>query len=416
MAEKPRELLVVYSGQTLGELKPCGCAREEDQGGIERRMTYLKETVPDANDVLLVDAGDNFKDPTPQGKIKARYLMKSMSRMKYDAVTLGEKDLVYGKKFLEELKDIPWVSSNVRFEGSGFPPKYRTKRFADGLKVAMLAVSDPSLFYLTPHSDTRIEDPRMSLETLLPSLLRAERPDIVVALTHMRREEALKLMDVPGIDAVINGHMENENDAIDMEPVRKGEKIFVQAGPKGQKMGELRIAVSPEGGKSYRQRMARLDSSVKFDDEMVKLYEEYDGEIEALFLASRAAKRDKDNPRVYASEKTCMACHPAAHQTWSQSRHSGAYSTLVRVNKAFDPECLACHTTGFDRPGGFISETDTPGLENVQCEVCHGPGLEHAQSPKPGFGAQARQACKQCHVKNHSPRFNFDNYWPRIKH
>ncbi|MBI5427699.1 MAG: hypothetical protein HZA02_05385 [Nitrospinae bacterium] len=416
MAEKPGELLVVYSGQALGDLKPCGCAKEEDQGGIERRMTYLKETAAGTKDVLLVDVGDNFKEPTPQGKIKAQYLMKSMSLMKYDAVTLGEKDLVYGEKFLEGLKDIPWVSGNIRFEGSDFPPKYRIKRFADGLKVAMLAVSDPDLFYLTPYAAMRIEDPKTSLETLLATWRQTERPDIVVALSHMRREDALKLMDVPGIDAVINGHMENENDAVDMEPVRKGEKIFVQAGPKGQKMGELRIVVSPEGGKSYRQRMARLDSSVKFDDEMVKLYEEYDGEIEALFLASRAAKRDKDQKPVYASEKTCMACHQAAHQTWSQSRHSGAYSTLVRVNKAFDPECLACHTTGFDRPGGFISETDTPGLENVQCEVCHGPGLEHAQSPKPGFGAQARQACKQCHVKNHSPRFNFDDYWPRIKH
>ena len=38
-----RELLIVYSGNTLGELKPCGCTEEEDQGGFERRMTYLKQ-------------------------------------------------------------------------------------------------------------------------------------------------------------------------------------------------------------------------------------------------------------------------------------------------------------------------------------------------------------------------------------
>ena len=53
------------------------------------------------------------------------------------------------------------------------------------------------------------------------------------------------------------------------------------------------------------------------------------------------------------------------------SRHSHAYETLNRVNKAFDPECLSCHVTGWGENGGFISEVDTPKLKNVQCEVCH---------------------------------------------
>ena len=37
-----RELTIIYSGNTLGELKPCGCTKEEDQGGFERRMTFIK--------------------------------------------------------------------------------------------------------------------------------------------------------------------------------------------------------------------------------------------------------------------------------------------------------------------------------------------------------------------------------------
>ena len=40
----PREIMIVYTGNLLAELKPCGCAKEEDQGGIERRMQYLKDT------------------------------------------------------------------------------------------------------------------------------------------------------------------------------------------------------------------------------------------------------------------------------------------------------------------------------------------------------------------------------------
>ena len=107
---------------------------------------------------------------------------------------------------------------------------------------------------------------------------------------------------------------------------------------------------------------------------------------------------------------------PHKHETWNKSRHGHAYETLKRVNKAFDPECLECHVTGFDHAGGFVSEVDTPELKNVQCEVCHGPMLKHSENPQAGFGSNARQSCKYCHVKNHSPNFNFSKYWPKIKH
>ena len=114
--------------------------------------------------------------------------------------------------------------------------------------------------------------------------------------------------------------------------------------------------------------------------------------------------------------KACSNCHSVEHEIWSNSGHGRAYDTLRKINKAFDPECLVCHVVGFNLPGGFISEVDTPELKNVQCEVCHGPGRNHALTPQAGFGNKATEACKKCHVKNHSPRFNYAEYWPRIKH
>jgi hypothetical protein len=190
----------------------------------------------------------------------------------------------------------------------------------------------------------------------------------------------------------------------------------VQPGPRGQKLGELRVSVHPNGEKSFHFRMIRLDSSVKDDPEMVKLYEKYNEEIETLFFATLTARRQNSGKKAFATEKQCQTCHQEAHEVWTQSRHGKAYNTLRKINKAFDPECLVCHVTGFNQPGGFISEVDTPELKNVQCEVCHGSGLQHMEAPEPGFGQNARKACKRCHVKNHSPRFDFSRYWPKIKH
>jgi len=409
------EILIVFSGNTLGELKPCGCAKEEDQGGIERRMGYLKQISREAENLLLLDTGDSFKEPSVQGRLKAATLIEAMAAMTYDAVALGDHDLVYGNRFIEEAPSIPWTAANMKI-GDFSPPPYRIKEFAGGLKAAVIALADPDLFYVDGHANFKIGDPQAAARKQVAALKEGPAPDLVVLLTHMHREKALKFLDVEGVDVVINGHIENDTDPGNMTAEQRGGKIFAQPGPRGQKMGEIRVRIGPRGEKTYTHRMARMDSSVSDDPEMVKLYAAYNEKVEEMFFASLSAKRNNNEKEVFATEAVCKTCHPGPHEVWSESRHGRAYATLARVHKAFDPECLACHVTGWNQPGGFVSEVDTPGLKNVQCEVCHGPGREHAAKPAPGFGQGAKQACARCHVKNHSPRFKFSDYWPRIKH
>ena len=407
------EVLIIYSGNALGELKPCGCDKEEDQGGIERRMSYLKQ-VQEPN-TLLVDLGDNFKESTRQGKLKAQTMMKALARMSYDAITLGDKDLLYGNKFLNGLQNIPWVAANLQLEGLTLPAS-RTKVLANGLKVLVIAVADPSLFYASSDSNIKLNDPRVALQQELKAARKRESPDLVVVLTHMPREKGITFLDLPGADVVINGHIEKDSDLIDMNPVQKAGKIFLQPGPLGQKMGELRVRIHPDGRKTYQQKMVRLGSKASMDPEMTQLYDAYNTEVEKLFMATLSAKRKQKQNRVYATEQTCLTCHSKEHDRWSQTGHSRAYAVLQEANKSFDPECLACHTVGFGKPGGFISEIDTPELKNVQCEMCHGARLEHTRNPKGGFAKEARAACGTCHVKKHSPKFDFGRYWPRIRH
>ena len=408
-----REVLIVYTGNLLAELKPCGCSKEEDQGGIERRMQYLKNTREEHPQILLVDTGDHFKEPTRQGKLKAETLLTATEQMQYDAVALGEHDLLYGSQFLQDRTEIPWLTGNLNIEHFK-PDRARIKTFANGLKVGVLAIAEPSLFY--DHFGLSIDNPKQTVLSQIASMREKEKPDLIVLLTHAERQTALSYLDLKGIDIIINGHIVNESDVIDMKPVRKNGKIFVQSSPKGQKMGELRVHIEPDGQKSVKHAMVKLDSSVKFAPEMVELYKEYNDKIEAIFFESLAGKRNNSKQAVYTGESVCKTCHQAEHKVWSASRHGRAYATLRKINKAFDPECLTCHVVGFNLAGGFISELDTPGLKNVQCEVCHGPGREHASNPQAGFGNRASEACKKCHIKSHSPRFSFADYWPKIKH
>ena len=409
------EVFIVYSGNALGELKPCGCDKEEDQGGIERRMSYLKQVMPQEANTLLVDLGDNFKGSTRQGRLKAQTMMQALARMHYDAITLGDKDLLYGNGFLNGIQNIPWVTANLQLEGLTLPPS-RTKVLANGLKVFITAVADPDLFYASSDSNITLSDPLAALQQQIDTARNNESPDLIVVLTHMPRAKGMKFLEVAGVDIVINGHIETDGDIIDMLPVQQAGKIFVAPGPLGQKMGELRVRINPDGEKTFQQKMVRLGSKAPMDPEMTQLYDAYNAEVEELFMATLAAKRKQKQSQVYATEQTCLTCHAKEHAVWSKTGHGRAYAALEEVNKSFDPECLVCHTTGFEKPGGFISEIDTPKLKNVQCEMCHGARLEHTQNPQGGFAEEAKAACGTCHVKKHSPKFNFSQYWPRIRH
>lgn len=98
------------------------------------------------------------------------------------------------------------------------------------------------------------------------------------------------------------------------------------------------------------------------------------------------------------------------------NRHSHALKSLQRVKKDNDPECLVCHTTGFNRQGGFISGKLTPDKANVQCESCHGAGREHANYPKVQRAETASTKYLNCHTKENSPAYNFSTYFPKIMH
>jgi hypothetical protein len=71
---------------------------------------------------------------------------------------------------------------------------------------------------------------------------------------------------------------------------------------------------------------------------------------------------------------------------------------------------------GFGYTGGFTIPGETPEMEDVQCETCHGAGGEHAETGKITFGAVSEAACLKCHTENNSPEFDYITYYPAIEH
>jgi len=120
----------------------------------------------------------------------------------------------------------------------------------------------------------------------------------------------------------------------------------------------------------------------------------------------------------YAGVDACTSCHEEERTFWNGMAHAKAYPTLVRQNKQYNLECVGCHVTGYEAPGGS-TVAHVEKLENVQCEVCHGAGSRHVEKPKePGLIARSPEkslCASKCHHPPHvKPSWSVDEAWRHI--
>jgi Cytochrome c554 and c-prime len=118
--------------------------------------------------------------------------------------------------------------------------------------------------------------------------------------------------------------------------------------------------------------------------------------------------------KTYVGSESCKDCHEAQYHnfiTFSKKAHS--FDSIKKMEKKLSAQeyetCFECHTTGYGKKGGFISESQTPELKNPGCEVCHGPGSLHAESEDPDdiVRAVTLENCTTCHNGDRIDAFDF---------
>ena len=110
----------------------------------------------------------------------------------------------------------------------------------------------------------------------------------------------------------------------------------------------------------------------------------------------------------YVGVKVCVTCHAGVCQYETNTPHAGAFAALPPGQQQ-NPSCLVCHTVGYGLPTGFVSASQTPQLEGVQCENCHGPAGRHAAAPDDPTVVPrveiAATVCGGCHTGPMSPTY-----------
>jgi hypothetical protein len=116
----------------------------------------------------------------------------------------------------------------------------------------------------------------------------------------------------------------------------------------------------------------------------------------------------------YVGDDKCVSCHKSAARFWKHTVHAQAWKTLVEVGKEAHDDCVSCHVTGYGEVGG-TNLGYTKGLQDIQCEVCHGPGSIHVEkrgkeSPFAGRLKTPESICVRCHNEKHSDTFQYEAY------
>jgi len=162
-------------------------------------------------------------------------------------------------------------------------------------------------------------------------------------------------------------------------------------------------------------RWVPLPKNAPRDQEVAKLMREHDT---AVNEANRVAFADLEPPPLepddvaYVGSAACGACHQQAYVWWRNHAHGVAYLTLQERNKEYNLDCVGCHVTGYEEPGGSTVTHNLDGaLVNVGCESCHGPGAAHAKNPEVALVRNPPEStCIRCHNQEHSDLFDYQAY------
>lgn len=119
-----------------------------------------------------------------------------------------------------------------------------------------------------------------------------------------------------------------------------------------------------------------------------------------------------ENP--YVGSAACKDCHEEQYENFTKYAKKSHSDRSVKImasdlTEAELATCYGCHATGFGKPGGFISYEKTPHLADAGCEVCHGPGYDHAESGDAELikGNLTMEDCVDCHNEDRVKSFNF---------
>jgi len=421
---QPQEISLFFTCDLRGRLVPCGCFTGQ-HGGLTRLRTFLDENAGPFS--LCVDVGNAIKGAQDFEIIEHRYLLKALAGMHYAVLNLGQREVQLPLATLHRLKKespVSLISANV-FDAKRNPVFDAFKIVQLGaFRIGFVGVVDPEGLKDAAGEGVHIESMETVLAQILPGIKKQVDMLVLLACTD---ESGLRRLagDFYEIDVVLGGKVSQPSQKL--EQINRS--LLLYTANEARTAGKLKLLLSKTDPPSpVEHDIQLLHDQIPENAEVQKLAQQYRDEIRRTPLdiddPSRLGENDVPGVKAaatYVGSESCQPCHPTATRIWKISRHSHAFASLKNKQADADPNCIPCHVMGFGAATGYRRAFAGSKLIDVGCESCHGAGSLHVaqkQSGASGFRFRPLGAgdCKKCHHGEFSRPFDWDKFWPQIKH
>jgi 5'-nucleotidase/UDP-sugar diphosphatase len=299
--EESLELTILHTNDLhahYDSFEPWG---EPIQGGVARLKTAVDEIRGEIDNVLLLDAGDQFQGTLFFTVGGAKVVADVMNELGYDAMCLGNHEFDSGPTELAtfiDLTDFLVVSANTDAladpDLSGEILPYALAYFGfDREPVAIVGLTaEHTAIASSPGPNVRFLDAIPTAQRTVDEL-EESGIDVIIALTHLGYERDLDLAgSIDGIDVIVGGHshtlLGTAEGAAGPYPTvvasASGEPVLVvTAGEWGSHLGRLDVTFTGDGlVKSYGGAPIFIDGTIPEDEQALDVLAGYRPAIEGL--------------------------------------------------------------------------------------------------------------------------------------
>lgn len=247
------------------EAFPADDAKFPNQGGVSRRYTLIEAIRKENQNTLLLDAGDIFQGTPFFNFYGGELEFKLMSKLKYDAATLGNHDFDNGiDGFYAQLPhaDFSFINSNYDFSNTLIDGKVKDHQvfIKDGVKIGVfgLGIELDGLVSKNNYKETKYLNPVEIAQEMTKKLKQQEKCDLVICLSHLGyhyktdKIDDLKLASkTKDIDLIIGGHTHTFLPKPTVTTNIEGKKVLVnQTGWAGVNLGRIDFYLDEENNVS----------------------------------------------------------------------------------------------------------------------------------------------------------------------
>lgn len=307
-----------YSPNTLND--------DKTRGGFARLAALIatrKEARQNQGPVLILDGGDYSMGTAFGAAIRetgAELLL--LSRMGYDATTLGNHDFDLGPDGLSKSIEVAIKAGRIPAvvaSNSDFSAKdaklTSLQRLANngtirrhiviergGLRFGLFGLMGKgAIFYTSGAGAVTFNDAIETAKEMVKLLREQEKVDVVICLSHGGLEKSSEgrftdgedvqlVKAVPGIDVLIGGHTHTEL----KEPILvNGHTPVVQTGKYGENLGELVITLDGKKLHVDSYKLHPVDDSIQGDMTMAEEIEKIKKTVTEVVFASRGYRIDQ---------------------------------------------------------------------------------------------------------------------------